>query len=306
MKVLKLFDVSSFIHAGNVNERAFLEQYVQVSNGIWTAQRTLAGGSAFILKAAITNASRADIVFCCDRNPTIKKELLPTYKSNRTHANRIEYDKRVAEYILSMCGATVLAYDGYEADDIIHTLTKRCYDEYDEIHIYTGDSDLYFLVDDKVTIKASSSRAKNVDMSNFSVSFKKGVVIPYNYAIPYKIIYGDSSDCIPGLPVDLGQIFKDGTLRGKKTENYGKKSILDCYCNIVFPFAKASLDIIYPLTVENTPVKFKQPNMQMMLNWADALHCGAYAGAMQPNFDADKYIVELQSMGYYEEVPNDT
>ena len=304
-KILSVFDVSSFIHAGHVNKRAFLEQYVQKDipgrSMTWCTQRTPAGGTAFLLKSVIPVSRRGDVVLCCDRNPTIKKAMLPTYKSNRDHKSSIETDKKLAEYVLNSCGMTVLHADGYEADDIIYTVVRQCYDMYDEIHVYTGDSDLYFLVDNKVSIKPSSSRAKEVTMENFPYQFKKGIEIPYNYAIPYKILHGDSSDCIPPLDKKYARIFYEGTTRGATAESCGIKEVLDFLIYEVYPFAKESYEIIHPLFVEDVPTYFKAPDIQMMFNWASTMHCGEYIGMESKSFNAEPMIAEIQSMGLYEE-----
>lgn len=304
-RVLSVFDVSSFIHAGHVNKHSFLEQYIQKDvpghTRQWCSQRTLSGGTAFLLKAAIRLVNHSDVVFCCDRNPTIKKSMLNGYKGNRDHKATIENDKRLAEIVLNSCDATVLSYDGYEADDIIYTVVRQCYDMYDEIHVYTGDSDMYFLVDEKVSIKPSSSRAKEVTMSNFSTSFKKGITIPYNLAIPYKILYGDTSDCIPGLPKDCHKEFIDLITRGKIPEMCGRKDALQLLCYELFPLARKSLDIIHPLDVDSVPYEFGKLNLQMMYNWADTMNCREYAGLCVPSFNAEQRIAEIQAMGLYEE-----
>ena len=304
-KILSIYDVSSFIHAGHVNKRAFLERLVQKDIPgqpcKWATQYTLAGGTAFVLKAAILGAQRGDVVFCCDRNPTIKKSMLPGYKSNRNHPDSIENDKKLAEFVLKHCGACVLASAGYEADDIITTLVHNFHDRYDAIHVYTGDSDLYFLVDDLVTIKPSSSRAKEVTMENFSTAFKRGVTIPYNYAIPYKILYGDASDCIPPLSECYRERFIELTTMGRYPSVLGRKDVLTHLMTDFCPWAKESLDLIYPLTVEGLPEEFSVPDVQMMINWADTMHCGEYSGMAAYEFNPEPLIEEVQRMGLYEE-----
>ena len=57
---------------------------------------------------------------------------------------------------------------------------------------------MYFLVDDRVTIKPSSSRAKEVTRYNYEQVLSK-YNIKYNMMTMTKIICGDTSDCIPGF-----------------------------------------------------------------------------------------------------------
>ncbi len=304
-RILSVYDVSPFIHAGHVNKRAFLEQLVQKEipgqSCTWSSQYTSAGGTAFLLKAAMTGTKRGDVVFCCDRNPTIKKDMLSSYKSNRDHPSSIENDKRLAEFVLQNCGATVIAKPGYEADDIITTLVQSVHNEYDEIHVYTSDSDLYFLVDDIVSIKPSSSRAKEVTMQNYSTSFKKGVRMPYNFAVPYKMLYGDTSDCIPPMSKMYHDSFYDIIMRYASMCNLGKRDVLESLVKDKLPDVLPSFNLIYPLEVDDIPVCFSKPNISLMINWADLMHCGEFAGMASKDWDGDVLIAEVQRMGIYEE-----
>ena len=73
---------------------------------------------------------------------------------------------------------TVVAHAGYEADDIIYSAVKKYYDRYDKIHIYTGDSDMAFLIDEKVDICPASSRAKHITRDNYEeIAIRGGATV---------------------------------------------------------------------------------------------------------------------------------
>lgn len=300
-KVLHLFDVSPFIHAGRVNKHAKFEMLVDMGT-TWRTQVTPAGGISLIFNTLYNVVGKGDCVFCCDRNPTIKKDMLPTYKNSRDHKREIEIEKGVAEYILQECGFTVLARAGYEADDIIYTLVKKLHNCYDEIYIYTGDSDLYFLVDEKVSIKPSSSKAKEVNFYNYEqVLEKKGA--RYNTMTVQKIIKGDTSDCIPALSKPLQEL-----VASLYTEQFypklGDRDFVRAWVEYLAPEALPQVDLVFPLDVPDLPIDFGAPDKRAIVNFGAAMNNSKYRGRGTPDFDIKYHVTELQKRGYYLEEDN--
>ena len=298
--VLYIFDVSPFVHAGAVNKRSFLNTLVDVGVRC-VEQRTPCGGISLVMNSIALIENTGDFVFCCDRNPTIKKEMLQGYKGTREHRREIEVEKGVAEYILRLCGATVLAYDGYEADDIIYTLVRKLHDRYKHIYIYTGDSDMYFLVDDKVSIRAHSSRGKDVNIGNYSTVIKKDKNIPYNSTTIAKIICGDTSDCIPGVPVAdrsrLLQYFYNPVL----LPHLGDKKIVKYHMGIVAPQYENQVDIVFPLEIDNIPTTFSDINYTLLHDIGCAINNWYYRDRGNKAFDPEPYAVDMQKRGLYVE-----
>lgn len=197
-KVLRIFDVSAFVHAGKVNEYAMIDCGIILSGTSVTNPKIPCGGASLIWNVIYQHGAD-DMLFCIDRNPTIKREMLPSYKSNRKYDKLVQLQKDVTEYILQDCNFTTLSKDGYEGDDFVNLAVNKYIDYYDHIYIYTGDSDLYFLVSDKVTIEPSSSKAKRVTPSNYTYTVKSGDYVPYNTIALRKILTGDTADNIPPL-----------------------------------------------------------------------------------------------------------
>lgn len=167
-----------------------------------------------------------DIVVCSDRHTTRKDnntEQATDYKANRAQKFK-DLDIaaiRNTENLIQQSGTSFIAVSGYEADDLIQSIVRTYKDEYDEILIYTPDSDLAVLIDDKVKLKRyksvySTGGAGNkhasflyahatVEKSNFSDYFsvefsKKGpVIIDYNAMMLYKATVGDTTDSIKGI-----------------------------------------------------------------------------------------------------------
>lgn len=295
---LYLLDVSPFVHAGRVNKYARFEKLVE-EDVSWKTQVTPAGGVSLIFNTLYDICGTGDIIACCDRNPTIKKEMYEGYKATRDHKLEVEINKQVAEYILDQCGITTVAFAGYEADDIIYTYVKKLYSLYDKIYIYTGDSDLYFLVDDKVEIRPSSSVAKEVTKENFEKITIHGSKWYYNTLTVDKVVNGDASDNIPPLQPGLREIARDVFFSSKVNyEHYGDKDFCMLYAD-GYPDIQARIDLIWPLVVDDVPLDISTPDMQAIKNWGDAMHNKLFKGKMSSDFDVEEEVDKMQTLGMY-------
>lgn len=301
-KDLYIFDVSPFIHAGSVNKYAKLEKLVDVGT-TWKTMVTPCGGISLIFNTLYSVIGRGDVVFCCDRNPTVKKDMIPGYKGNRDHKRNIEVEKAIAEYILEDCGATVLARAGYEADDIIYTIVKKNHEVYDNIFIYTGDSDLYFLVDNRVSIKPSSSRAKEVNINNYeSVLAKQGA--RYNDMTMLKIINGDTSDCIPGLPKNVRQQIAGFFLQPDMLPMLGNREFVYAWMSEMFPEYASQVLNVFPLDVDNIPVDFRPIDKNKIIDWGSAINNKYFRGMGSEKFPINEHLEEIHKLGIYLEDVN--
>ncbi len=299
MNDLALIDVSPFIHAGHVNKYSALSLIQGDAVRCYTLT-TPTGGTSLLFNTIYNLYGKCDIAFCCDRNPTIKKDMIPGYKSSRDHNREIQVEKAAAEYILRECGGTVLAYSGYEADDIIYSLVQKFHNFYDHIYIYTSDSDLYFLVDDVVSIRPSSSRAKMVTKENYREVNKTHAV--YNTITMNKIVFGDATDEIPKMPDDIRDKFVETFRTLNQWEKCGDKDFVLKMTQALVPEAVQYVLNVFPLEVEDLPNSFDEMDKQMLINFGNAINNKFYrAYKADPSFDIDKHIEKMHSLGYYVE-----
>lgn len=293
-KILHVFDVSPFIHAGHVNKASKLETVVNIGT-TWKTQVTPTGGTSLLFNTLYEVAGTGDCVFCCDRRPTIKQEMLPGYKASRAHRREIEVEKGACEYILEKCNCSIIARAGYEADDIIYSIIKAKHDEYDKIYIYTGDSDLYFLVDEVVSIRPSSSRAKTVTLENF----KESTGCDYNLITVKKIIFGDSSDEIPGIPKEDRKMLHEFFYKEQFVGKLGNKEFVKSWMDYMFPQYSSRVDLVFPLQVDDIPTDFKPIDKRMLINFGDSINNRCFRNRAEQTFNVNPYIKELQEMGLY-------
>ncbi len=103
----------------------------------------------------------------------------------------------VAKDISRALGMTVVEKAGFEADDILGTLSRLLSESGDEVYIVTGDRDSFQLVNDRVTVLLASN--DNTQRITPEVILEKYGVEPRKL-IDIKAIMGDSSDNIAGVP----------------------------------------------------------------------------------------------------------
>lgn len=295
--ILHIFDVSTFVHAGHVNKSSKLETLEKVG-ATWRTKVTPTGGVSLLFNKLYELVGKGDLVFCCDRLPTIKKDMFEGYKGNRKNKQEVTIEKRVAEYILQECGCSVIARAGYEADDIIYSLVQKLHDSYDHIYLHLNDSDLYFLVDDKVSVKPASSSGKEVTMENFEhVAVKGGC--RYNNVTISKIMSGDTSDNIPPLPPAIRKKFRENMSIEEFYPYYGNKDFVKQWVERLVPEALDQVDLVFPLQIDDIPDSFSIPDKQMVMNFGDAINNRLFKNRGAVDFDVTPYTVAMQSQGLY-------
>ena len=120
------------------------------------------------------------------------------YKANREGGSVAHYADMnlLIEEVLPGLGFTPVGVKGYEADDVIATISRRAL-AYREIFILTCDKDLLQLVNNKVKVIlfSSSKKIQVVDIDGV-----KGIFGVYPSDVKYfKALSGDSSDNIAGI-----------------------------------------------------------------------------------------------------------
>ncbi len=131
------------------------------------------------------------------RAPTFRHKMYAHYKENR-HGMPEELAMQLpcAKQAAALMGLTVLEKEGYEADDILGTLSAMATEAGTECIIVTGDRDSLQLVNDSTTVFLAATNETKV--FNREAFFEKYGVQPEAF-VDVKALMGDSSDCIPGV-----------------------------------------------------------------------------------------------------------
>ena len=134
------------------------------------------------------------VVFDSGRE-TFRKELYSEYKANRSECPP-ELQKQMPYFrdIVKALGLPLYELPGFEADDIIGTLSKRLSGGDQEVVIVSGDKDLMQLVNDRVRVWDTM---KDRHFGPAEVREKFGV--PPEQIVELLALTGDTSDNVPGL-----------------------------------------------------------------------------------------------------------
>ena len=138
------------------------------------------------------------IIFAIDtKGNTFRNEIDPNYKANRSAPPpELSMQLPVAIEWIDKMGYKTLGMSGYEADDMIATVTHLAQEKGYKVRVVSHDKDLYQLIDDeKETSVIDAIKRKSMDEK---ACFDKYGVTAKQF-IDYQSILGDSADNVPGV-----------------------------------------------------------------------------------------------------------
>ncbi len=137
------------------------------------------------------------LVFALDsKGPTFRNEIYPEYKANRpTPPEELTKQLPVAIQWIEQMGFANLSKEGFEADDIITTVTRFAREQEMKVRIVSHDKDLYQLIDDSQVVMYDSVKRREIDEE---ACVEKFGVRPEDF-VDFQAIVGDSSDNVPGV-----------------------------------------------------------------------------------------------------------
>jgi DNA polymerase-1 len=153
-------------------------------------------GFARMLLQLLKKEKPEALAVCFDTpEKTFRHEAHKDYKATRkeTDADLVGQLARAREMVEAM-GLRCVELPGYEADDVMATLARRCRkDGYDAV-LVTGDKDALQMVGPGIRVL---NVAKNVWMDAPQIEEKLGV--PPSAVVDYLALVGDASDNVPGV-----------------------------------------------------------------------------------------------------------
>ena len=148
---------------------------------------------------------RPDQLVCCwdnDWRPAWRVELIPSYKQHRVADAAVGGDPGREEApaileVLEAVGIPVVGVDGYEADDVIGSLSSAARGP---VNIVTGDRDLFQLADDPrgVQVLYTGKGVGKHEVINSAEIQKRFGVTAAQY-VDFAVLRGDPSDGLPGV-----------------------------------------------------------------------------------------------------------
>lgn len=208
MKELVLIDGNSLL-----NRAFYATKLLTTRDG--TPTNAVFGFIKLLLKIIQDNKPDRLIVTFDLKAPTFRHKMYDEYKATRKPMpDDLVVQVGMLKSLLHSMNITICEKEGYEADDLIGTLSHAFSDTHSIV--ITGDRDAYQLVDDLTDVfitKTGVSELLKLNKNNFEqlIGYKPSQVIDM------KALMGDSSDNIPGVPgigekTALNLLLKYGTL----------------------------------------------------------------------------------------------
>ena len=193
MKILAL-DGNSIIN------RAFYGiRILSTKDGTFT--NAIYGFMNILLKLIDTNSPDLIVAAFDLKAPTFRHKMYTDYKAGRKPMpDELRMQIPIMKDVLRAFGCVVLEIEGYEADDILGTIAKKCNENNDTCVIATGDRDSLQLVSENVSVQLAATRGGSTEVKIYDVDkINEEYGVSPKQMIEIKALQGDTSDNIPGV-----------------------------------------------------------------------------------------------------------
>ena len=134
--------------------------------------------------------------------PTFRHKMYDAYKGTRKPMpEELREQVPVMKEMLTAMGIPLMMLEGYEADDLIGTVSLEMEQKGLEVSVVSGDRDLLQLASDTTCIRIPKTKRTGTEVEDY---YSKDVLEKYQVTpvqiIDLKALMGDASDNIPGIP----------------------------------------------------------------------------------------------------------
>lgn len=133
--------------------------------------------------------------------PTFRHNMYKEYKGTRKKMpDELAEQMPIMKDVIRAMNIPILELEGYEADDILGTVSKNNFKKGIFTYILTGDKDSLQLISDLTSIIIPTTKMGKTEYTTYTPQFlkEKQGIEPYQ-VIHIKSLMGDSSDNIPGV-----------------------------------------------------------------------------------------------------------
>ncbi len=156
------------------------------------------GFTSMLLKALADQKPTHYAIAFDKKGPTFRHDMFVEYKANRPPMpDELAGQLGRTRELVKDFNVPIYEMDGFEADDMLGTLSREAAEQGIETVILTGDADAMQLVGPHVKVLYPKTMSEPVLMDRESVIEKYGV--PPELIADYKALKGDPSDNIPGV-----------------------------------------------------------------------------------------------------------
>lgn len=136
------------------------------------------------------------------KEPTFRHEMFAEYKGTRKGMpEELRAQVPIMKEVLKAMDVPIVERAGYEADDILGTISREAVKKGFQVSILSGDRDLLQLATDEILIRIPKTKASGTTVEDYYAKdvLEKYEVTPEEF-IDLKGLMGDASDNIPGVP----------------------------------------------------------------------------------------------------------
>lgn len=194
MKDLLIIDGNSIVNRAFYGIKLLTNKHGLFTNGIYG-----------FLKIMFKNTELIKPDYICVafdlKAPTFRHKMYKEYKAQRKGMpEELRMQMPVLKEVLKAMNICILEKEGFEADDIIGTVSRMCSEEGVACHILTGDRDDLQLAKGTTDVYLTITKmgSTDTDVYDSAAVFEKYGVTPDEF-IDVKGLMGDTSDNVPGV-----------------------------------------------------------------------------------------------------------
>ncbi|MBR8537292.1 DNA polymerase I [Carboxylicivirga sediminis] len=234
------------------------------------------------------NPSHIAVVFD-PSGPTFRHEEYPEYKANRDATPEdIKLSVPYIKQFIEAMNIPVIVKDGYEADDVIGTLSNKASQAGYTTYMVTPDKDYAQLVKDNVIMYKPRSKGGGIDKWGVEEVKEKFEIDNPLQVIDILALWGDTADNIPGCPGVGEKRAKDlikayGSINGiydhiDELKGKQKENMINFREQVELSYRLATIRLDVPVELDANALKKEKPNMQAINQLFDELEFKNLAG----------------------------
>ncbi len=191
---IALIDGNSLVY------RAFFALPISIKTSTGQVTNAVYGFTSMLIRLIQEDKPDAILVAFDKAVPTFREELFAEYKAHRpSMPNELKAQFPLVKEVLNAFGIPILEIEGFEADDIIATISKQAEQKGNLVEIVTADRDALQLVSDKVKVISTRKGVTEVKVYDVKKVLERFGVSPEKIADVLGLM-GEPSDNIPGIP----------------------------------------------------------------------------------------------------------
>ena len=224
------------------------------------------------------------------QKPTFRHEMYAEYKANReAMPEEIQMGLPWVKRIIENFRIPILTCEGFEADDVIGTLSRKAEEAgFDEVIMVTPDKDFAQLVTERVKMYRFGRMGRPDQVMGVAEVKEKFGVADCRQVIDLLGLWGDASDNIPGIPgvgektakklIDQFGSIEEMVKRSDEIKNEKLRLLVKEHSdNALFSKELATIRLDAPIDFEEDALLLEEPDYQALKETTDILEFRQFA-----------------------------